>query len=430
MTADGASFSFMLGTGETHFAAFALALGLGGPVAGLVASVPVVMGAVLQLISLAAIERLGSHRRWVVICARVQALTFLPLIAAGLIGALPVWALLAVVSVYWGAGMATSPAWNAWVGELVPQRVRARYFARRARVSQAALALSLLGGGVVLELADREAAPLLGFALLFALAGGARLASSVLIASQSEPPDLLERFRTERAAGRLAARPMGRRRMLAYMLALTLSTFVAAPYFTPYMLGPLGLSYAEYVALLAAAFMARIASLPALGRVAQSHGPRLLLRASGIAVAPIAALWLVSDRFVYLLLVQVAAGAAWGAYELATALLLFDAIDARDRTRVLTLFNLAHASALVGGALLGGAALDALGADATAYHALFVISSLARLASLALLRGVPDAPTPDPLPELRTLAVRPSLGAIQRVVLPTLDGDTQRPPEE
>ena len=70
----------MVGLGETYLPAFALAVGLGELVAGLVASVPLLAGGVLQTVSPWGIRRLGSHKRWVVLCATVQSLTFLPLL--------------------------------------------------------------------------------------------------------------------------------------------------------------------------------------------------------------------------------------------------------------------------------------------------------------------------------------------------------------
>src|SRR6185312_4097447 len=79
--ADGATFSVMVGIGETYLPAFALAAGLGELAAGLVATVPLLAGGLLQLVSPLAIRRLGSHRRWVVFCTLCQALSFLPLAA-------------------------------------------------------------------------------------------------------------------------------------------------------------------------------------------------------------------------------------------------------------------------------------------------------------------------------------------------------------
>ncbi len=428
---DGVAFSLMVGVGETYLAAFALAVGLGEVAAGLLASAPILAGAVLQLVSPIAVRRLGSHRRWVVLCARLQALTFLPLVVAALTGEIPTSALFAVATLYWAFGMGTGPAWNTWVGMLVPRPLRTRYFASRTRWSQAALLVGLLAGGGILQLAGDLGRPLAGFAAIFALGGACRLASSLFIRRQSEPHplpspeeevsplDLLQRSLRERGG-----------KLLVYMLAVQTAVHVAAPFFTPYMLSELGLPYTSYVALIAASFVAKILMLPLLGRIARRYGARRLLQLGGAGIVPLAGLWIVAEGFGSLLAVQVLAGTAWAAYELATVLLVFEAIPAQDRTTLLTLFNLANAIAMVAGALIGGVLLDAFGRGQTAYFALFLISTAGRGLTLFLLRGIRDVPLPETVPSLRLLAARPSAGSIERPVISTLDRAAEPPTPE
>jgi MFS family permease len=124
-------FSVMVGAGETYFPAFALALGVDKVTAGLVATVPMLLGAALQLVSPWAVRRLGSNGRWVAWTAVAQAASFVPLIVAAALGAIPTLLLFAVVSMYWAAGFASGPAWTTWIETLVPARIRERYFARR-----------------------------------------------------------------------------------------------------------------------------------------------------------------------------------------------------------------------------------------------------------------------------------------------------------
>jgi hypothetical protein len=69
ITADGAFFSAMVGLGETYVPAFALAVGLGEVVAGLIATLPMLAGAVFQLVTPWAVRHLRSYRRWIVLCA-------------------------------------------------------------------------------------------------------------------------------------------------------------------------------------------------------------------------------------------------------------------------------------------------------------------------------------------------------------------------
>src|SRR4029078_11317551 len=77
---DGATFSVMVGIGETYFPAFVLELGVGEIASALIASIPILLGAMLQLISPYAVAWLGSNRRWVVACGVLQSAAFLPLI--------------------------------------------------------------------------------------------------------------------------------------------------------------------------------------------------------------------------------------------------------------------------------------------------------------------------------------------------------------
>ena len=141
ISADGAAFSVMVGVGETYLVPFALALGIAAGQASLLATLPVLAGSLLQLVAPAGVRWLGSYRRWVVGCAALQALCFVPLFGAALAGtASPAARCSRVGAAYWGFGMATGPAWNAWVGTIVPARLRARFFARRARLSHAGLA--------------------------------------------------------------------------------------------------------------------------------------------------------------------------------------------------------------------------------------------------------------------------------------------------
>lgn len=231
--------------------------------------------------------------------------------------------------------------------------------------------------------------------------------------------------------------------MLAYLLGMQLAAHIAAPYFTPYMLGPLALGYERFTVLIAASFLARIAILPGLGHLAKHRGSRFVLVAGAIGIVPLPMLWLVSNDFVYLLALQMVSGCAWAAVEYASLLSFFEGIDERDRASVLSFFNLANAAALTTGSLFGGALLRGLGAGPEAWPWLFTASSLMRLAVLPLLYRRARAParpeartsrtpvqtgTPVTPVALGTLALRPASGAVQRPLLAPADEKHAPPP--
>jgi MFS family permease len=428
ITADGVFFSVMVGLGETYVPAFALAAGLGEVVAGLVATVPLLAGAVFQLVTPFAVRRLGSYRRWVLICARLQALSFLPLIVGAALGRVSLlWVGIASVG-YWGFGMSTGPAWNAWVTSLVPAKIRARFFARRNRAAQAGLFAGLLLGGLALEAGRGRENVLPVFAGLFGGALLCRLVSSAFIAAQSERPGLA---RSHGMLGPGAAwkrlREAGSVRVLGYLLAMQGVTHVAAPYFTPYMLGPLDLSYGQFMTLTSASFLSRVAALPLLGRLAQERGTRHLLWLGGVGIVPLPLLWLVSHAFAYLFVIQLVAGVAWAAVELATMLSFFEGIEESDRASVLTVFNLCNAVAIALGALVGAQLFAWLDGSAAGYAWLFAVSSAGRLLSVLLLRRTPAPEHVSPDVRLRTLAVRPSGVAVQRPILASVSSEAPVP---
>ena len=419
ITADGAAYSVMVGVGETYLVPFALALGIAAGQASLLATLPVLAGSLLQLVAPLAVRRIGSYRRWVVSCAALQALCFVPLVIAALVGHAKPVLLFGVGAAYWGFSLATGPAWNAWVATIVPARLRARFFARRARLAQLALLIGLVAGGYGLEWGKHDGRVFVAFAGLFATACVARLVSSRFLAAMSETPGLASRLEAIHAAGvlrTLRGRDAGR--IVAWLLAMQVVVNVAAPFFAPYMLGPLGLSYDGFMILTATSFVSRVLVLPLLGRMAERGRSARLLRLGALGIVPLPALWLVSHDFVFLLALQTFAGCAWAAVELATLLVFFDGLEQETRTSVLALYNTGSAAAVALGSLLGAGLFTALGSDAAAYAALFAVSSITRAATLPLLRRV--GPTRGPPGELDTLAVRPSLGALQRPILSSL----------
>ena len=379
----------MVGLGETYFPAFVLAMSHNQIACGLTATVPMVAGALLQLVTPRAVARLRSYRVWVVICAVVQALSFVPLILAAIHGAMSVMAAFAVIAIYWATNLGSGAVWNAWVSTIVPQRIRASYFARRTVLCQAGLLVGIVGGGLLLQWGAHHENVLWAFAVIFAAAAAGRLLSSWFLFTQSEP----KRERNDRlpwelrsGVGRFHYHPTGR--LIIYLFAVQTAVQMSGPYFTPYMLRQLELSYASYVVLISTAYVAKIFTLPYCGQIAARFGANRLMWLGGAAIVPIAGLWNFSSDFVYLCVVQVLSGAAWGAFELAMLLLFFEAIPRERRVAVLTMYNVANALAYLVGSLLGGALLGYFGPVREAYLLLFLVSSVGRLAALGLLAWV------------------------------------------
>lgn len=422
---DGACYGLMVGSGETYLQAFVLAVGLGEVFAGLIASVPLLLGGLLQLLSPAAIWLLGSHKRWVAICAAVQALCFAPLIIAAIAGVITPLAAMLLASIYWGTSQATGPAWNTWQGTLVPKTVRAGYYATRTRIQQATTLVGFLIGGLVLQFTRGTEQAVPAFVALFGLAFVCRGMSTWCLTRQSEPEPIPTnmRFLTLRQqAVRISTGPTGR--LLTFLVSMQVGVYVAGPFFVPYMLKELDFSYMEYVTLIGSSFVAKFVCLPFWGRFAQRSSANNLLWIGAIGIMPLAFGWNLTENYFLLLLLQVFAGSAWGAYELAMVLLFFEAIPERERTSVLTLYNLCNAAAIVTGSLIGAGLLRWFGVTVEAYMAVFATSTLLRVATLPLLSRIPRTNVESAPLQLRPLSLRASSGSIDTPVLPALPDQT------
>jgi MFS family permease len=428
----------MVGIGETYFAAFVLALGMGEVWAGWVTTFPLLVGGLIQLVTPYGVNLLGSRRRWVSLCTLTQAVVFLPLIWGASNGSIPGWAVFAVASLYWASGLGAGPAWNAWMTRLVPRRIRSRFFANRAAATNFGTMAGLLAGGAALHVAVVAGRPLLGFAFIFALAAGCRLLSTRFITRQTDVP-LPPGGEHVVTGWQLARRFLRGRdgRLILYLALMTMTVSIASPFFTPFMLKDLGFTYLEYMILLGMSFAAKVVTLRFLGPLAERWGAPFLVRSAAVGITVVPALWLASSNFSYLLALQILAGTSWAAYEFASFLLFFDHIDVKERTSLLTTYNLINGAALVAGSLVGGLIFEAVGAGHSAYHLLFALSCAGRAVLTAFL--ISFGLTRGPIAEFtfRMVAIRPSWGSLARPLHGSIrhrkgetdpvDGDAARP---
>lgn len=378
----------MLGAGESSLSPYLLAAGHSAVSSGLITTVPLFLGALLQNLSPSALKRLGSVRRWSVGMAALQGAILLLLGGGALVGGMPLELIFLLASVYWAAGWSVGPAWNTWMDSVIPARLRARFFARRNAFCMLVQWATMMAGSALLMWGQKQGATQAVFAGLFLVAGLARLYSASCMGQQSEPVPLPPDYSVLTFAQALSkVRGQAKARPLIYMLGAQLSMTLAAPFFVPYLKEVRGIGYGGVMLCIAAAIFSRALILPRLGTIARRTGPRRLFAVSGCGLAVVPLLWLLPGLGLPgFLLLQVVAGAFLACYEMAVTLVYLEAIPVGDRTSVLTRFSVVNTFAMLVGSGLGGVFLTAGGNHASAYAALFVLASLARTAALALLR--------------------------------------------
>lgn len=395
-TLDGCCYAAMWGLGEMQIAPLTLWLTRSEVLSGLVLTVPPVVGTAISLISPWGVRRMGSHKRWIVLSASIQVVTFLPLIVASLAGRINVALLFAVVTCYFAAAWCAALTWNTFIAGLVHPRVRARYFGRRTRLTNVISFGATLLGGAVLSL-GQEAGPTpavmsmgAAFACVFGLAAVSRIVSSFLISRQYEPrafPDNHRDLSVAEFAGVMARTSVGR--LITYILLAQFAVQISTPFVTPYLLREVGLEtrYWLFGLVLGVQVLSKAVFMAVWGHYAHRRGPYALLRIGAIVIVPQPLLWLLPPSLPVLVALQVSSGLATAAFELGILLMLLRHVDDSVRTSVMARYQFLSTTASVIGSLIGAGILDRLGHGHGAYVVLFAIGCAARLGTLpAFLR--------------------------------------------
>jgi len=380
----------------------------------LVASVPLLAQAASPLAALAA-DLLGRRRLltasvavlgrglWV-LAALLPSLGLAP---AALPGAM---VLLVLVSSAFQASNGT--LWSAWMGDVVPEKRRGRYFGFRAGVVGMVGMLANLGAGWFL---DRVAAPL-GFQLVIAVAVVSAGVGVGLYFLQYDPPTPRRRAALRQVLV-MPLRDENFRRFMVFAVYWQFVVLLASPFVIPYFLEELKLTFTQIAIWSGIAAVTALATNSLWGRVADRVGNKAVLTiGTFLAGTLLPATWILAGFTGHLYWIWIAGACdalAWGAATPALFNLALVSAPQQGRVAFIAMYSLVSGLAgFVGGVLscplltlFQGAQLHLFGLTWTGYHWLFLISGVGRSQAWRLLRPVREAEswrTRDLLREMRT----------------------------
>lgn len=321
------------------------------------------------------------------------------------------WALpvgLGVVVLFGMTGCIIAPAWLAWMGDLVPARLRGRYTSRRTRLFVASrLACTLLFAWLARCSPLGESSD--GIVLILGLAALSRLVSTWCQMHQAElPPRQPRPGASARSAAELPPftsflagihrHPAGQW-MLVWCLVMV-GVNVAGPFFASYAIAPrdsggLGLADFSYALLFQVSWITRLLIYPAVGRLVDRHGARAVLRMGLLGIIFVPLPWVLTQDWWALVAGEVLSGICWALAESALGVLLMSSHPSpAPRAQLAGWFF-----ALAGGAMVLGSGLGTLlmrypvlpELGGSPYRTLFLVSMLLRLPAVLLaLRLLPS----------------------------------------
>jgi len=390
---DGVAWSVNTGLGSNYITYYALALKANNAQIGLLTSVPNLVANLSQLEMPKVMEK-TSRKRIVTNCVMVQALTWLPIslvailfLFFGVNGIIAPTLLILFYTVYLLIGALVSPAWSSWMGDLVPEKERGRFFGRRNRIVGFAGILAMLVGALFLDIFKNWSYALLSFVTLFIVAMVARLISWRYLTKQYEPKFKYEHeyyFSFSSFVKRMKDNNFGR--FTIYVTLMDLMVNLASPFFAVYMLLELNFSYLVIAIVTLSASVTTVLFMPIWGKFSDKYGNLRSLRICGLLIPAIPVLWLVSPNPFYLIIVQGISGILWAGFNLASVNFIYDAASKQRRGICFAYFGVLDGICIFVGATLGGlfATYVSVGFMTTLFL-LFLISGVLRLVVSAIM---------------------------------------------
>jgi len=378
---DAFLYSLMVGAGESYLPAYSLSIGMGEAFAGILASLPLVSGAVLQLMTPRLLHRVHSHKYWVVLSTALQAMAFLPLIYFSATRAPNFWVLFFILTLYWGAGFSAGSAWNFWMGQLVPENSSSKYFSFRNRVQQIGILLGIVGGGVALHNKVAIGPFTSVFTLLFVFAFVCRLTSTLVLSKKMYQSEwvLKDQVHRLRDSWKVFWRGQHKKKFFTYLVPFQIAVYISSPFVTPYMLAQMKMNYGQYMGAIAALMVGKIISLSIMQRLKGNFDGFKVMIAGLVLVSPLPALWALSEGYYYVVALQIVSGMGWACFENGLSLVFFKDLRQDEKVPVLTIYNLLNSLAIIIGTSLGAKFLGILGEEKSVYWGLFAGGALLRV---------------------------------------------------
>lgn len=372
---EGSLASVSTGFGLSYFSPFALAMNATASQVGILFAIINLLPSIVQLKGSELIRKF-SRKKIVLVGLALNILLWIPIILTGYLFYLGVpymvWVLIFFVGLFSAFGSVAHPAWFSWMGSLVPDDKRGKYFSRRNRAVGFFGIVTMVVGAILLDGAKRMGVnvgnvigfTLLGFGLLFVFSAVTRIWSWVLLKRQYEPRIKVRKkdlFSFWQFLKKSPETPFGR--FVLFRGFLSFAVGIAGPFWAVYMLRDLGFSYVWYMLITVSSIIFQLVFLPLLGKVSDRFGNVKVMTICSWMIVATPLLWVASVfvgselmlKLYLLVLPSVVGGFAWAGYNLAVNNYVYDAVSGPKRG-----FGVAYMNLIVGVGMFVGASLGSL----------------------------------------------------------------------
>ena len=272
------------------------------------------------------------------------------------------------------------PPWFSWMGDLVPEKDRGKYFATRTWITGIIGLVAFAIGGFILKFFQNYNLALIGFALLFLLSFIFRMISFSTFKKQYSPNLKITKeyyfsffsfLRRYDSFGKFAV----------YQVVFYFAIMIASPFISVYMLKELNFSYVTYMIVSLSSSIFYLLFTPLVGKFSDKFGNTKLFYISNICFALTPIFWIFLKAPLWLILIpKLISGIANATLTIAFTNFTYNSSSPEHRSLCVTYANLLVGIGTFVGSILGGFLMKYISLSfVSTYFLVFALSALLRL---------------------------------------------------
>tara|TARA_Y100000310_G_scaffold13253_1_gene13547 strand:- start:99 stop:1463 length:1365 start_codon:yes stop_codon:yes gene_type:complete len=373
--------------GDTYIAPFAIALNAGNATIAMLSSITGLLGPISQMFSSRLVEKY-PRKKILLKATFFESFLWIPFIILaflfyqGILTSTLPFILLFFFIIYTIVAQMPVPAWFSWLGDIVDENYRGKWFAKRNFITGGISLIFTILAALFLDFAKKNNYTMFGFMILFFLAMIARFISRHFFKKAYEPKLKIKKgyyFSFWEFLKKAPKNNFGN--FVLYRGLLTFAAAIASPFFAVYMLRNLQFSYITFMAVTMSQVLFTILMMRVWGKFADKYGNYEVIKITAVLVPLYPILWLFSDKVLFLILgPSLIGGIAWSGLGLATGNFVFDSVTPEKRGLAISYFHVINGIGIFLGAGLGGLLVKTISIsfiDTLLF--IFLISAFARM---------------------------------------------------
>ena len=361
---DALWYAVTIGSAEYYLGAFAIYLNATPSQISILAGLPLFLGAFSQVLSVKISETIRNRRLIMTFGAILQAVAFLIIGIISLyegfyltdpsIKHILVLLVIFLSMIGFSGNGLSAPMWNSLTGDTIAQDIRSKFLGTRSRYVAIVTLCSIVFMGLTLEVAKRFSVVFIAFSFIFFAGSICRFLSAYYLSKYPNPEYRFNKSDFFSFVDFIKGLPKSNFTKFVFFIALmNFAVNIAGPFYSIYMLKDLKFSYLSFTIIISTTFVTQFLTLESWGNLVHKFGAKKILNISAFGLVGSPFFWLVSDSFIYLVLVQFYSGLFWAGFSLASSNFLFDAVTPPKRARCAAYQALITAFFVFVGALLG-----------------------------------------------------------------------------